>query len=156
MGKEGGDLKNTVAVGKRGQAITESRGEGGVEGIRFCLLYSSAFFAEGFEGKCICVGLSGLCSSHVVLCCVLCGCFWRPVCCRVCAWGHAVCAACERPAFHTSVPVPSVCRCILNNLLRVNVRTSWPRLVAGETPLESVPAGREGLWPGTHPSSPIF
>lgn len=118
--EEGCYLKNTVAVGKRGQVIMESRGEGGVEGIHFWLSYSCAFIAEGFEGKCSCIHWSGLCFFNIGLGCVFCVCFWGHVCCRVCARGCAARAACERPAFHTTVPMPGVCGCILSNLLCMN------------------------------------
>lgn len=122
--KEGCELKNTVAVGKRGQMIPKSREEGGTERICFCLSYSWTFIRGGFEGKCTFLCWSGPCFSHVSLGCMLCVHLWGHVRCHVCACGHAARAACERPAFHTSVTMPRVCRCILSNFLCMNVRTS--------------------------------
>lgn len=50
MEKEGCDSADRVAVGKRGQVVTESRGEGSMEGICFGLLYFWTFIRGGFEG----------------------------------------------------------------------------------------------------------
>lgn len=76
------------------------------------------------------------------------------VCAVVFMHGHVACAACETPAFHTSGPLPSACRCILKQLSVHECKDKLTlALSLGNTP-ESVPAGREGLWPDTHPFPP--